>query len=317
GEGLGFFADSPAAGYSEFGVKGAGAGTAVADTINIAVYTPPTTTTTAAATTTTAAATTTTAAATTTTAAATTTTAAATTTTVAATTTTIAATTTTAAATTTTVAVTTTTTTTAAPVRPVPFTDNFDAYTLGTPLDTQSPAGQPTMKWAASNVILTNSPVNSTALSAALTAVDSSAVQTFNDDKTAVWTDMYVQPVFGDTAGLTNPPLESAFAFYVDASSNVVAYSGGTTQTVSTGVASDQMTRFTVYSDHTAKTWDLYVDGTQVGFALPFFFDGASNDTYNELGILYGDSDTPATVDDINVTLITPFPSSGTMLLFK
>ena len=43
---------------------------------------------------------------------------------------------------------------------PTPFSDDFEAYTLGDPLDTLAPAGQLTMTWSASNVIVTNSPVS-------------------------------------------------------------------------------------------------------------------------------------------------------------
>ena len=61
------------------------------------------------------------------------------------------------------------------------------------------------------------------------------------------------------------------------------------------------MTRFTVYTDHSAKTWDLYVNGTQVATALGFYSTGGSADEYSEVGILYGDATTPAVVDDVNI----------------
>ncbi|MDP7024371.1 MAG: hypothetical protein QGH42_09055 [Kiritimatiellia bacterium] len=314
-------------GYEEFGLQGAD--TAYVDDINIVLSDPlppttttaaPTTTTvapttTAAATTTTAAATTTTAAATTTTAAATTTTAAATTTTAAATTTTAAATTTTAAATTTTVAATTTTTTVA---RPIPFGDGFEDYARGGGVNGQAPSAYSDMSWVAVDTMVTNSPVSGGTNAVALTSTDASAVQTFNDGKTAVWTDMYLKPVIGDTASVTNPPSGAAFAFYVNSSSNVVVYTNGVTKELSTTVDPSVMTWFAVNTDHSAKTWDLYVGpgSTPVAEDLPFS-DAAAGDSYTELGILYGDATTPAIVDDINIGTTSPFAGSGTLFMFR
>ncbi len=243
---------------------------------------------------------------TTTTAAATTTTVAGTTTTAGATTTTAAAPTTTAAATTTTVAATTTTTTTAAAIRPIPFADGFEEYALGS-LNGLAPSGYPTGIWSATDVEVQSNVVNTASRAISLTSGLAEAVQTFNDNQTDVWTDLYAQPVFGDTDSVTNPPADSTFAFYVNSSSNVVAYNGASITTLTATVTSGTWTRFTVNSDHIAKTYDLYVDGVQVASGLGFF-NASTGDTYTQLSIKYGDSASPAYVDDINIALSDPLP---------
>ena len=116
-----------------------------------------------------------------------------------------------------------TTTTTAA----VLFADGFEGYTRGVGVNGVEPSAYPGMTWDAVDTTVTNSPVNDGTNALALTSADASAVQTFADAQTNVWMHLYLKPVIGDTADVTNPPLGSAYAFYVNSSSNVHAFSWG------------------------------------------------------------------------------------------
>jgi hypothetical protein len=258
-------------GYEEFGLQGAD--TAYVDDINIVLSDPVATTTTAAATTTTAAATTTTAAATTTTVAA------------------------------------TTTTTTAATPRPIPFADGFEDYARGSGVNGAAPSTYSDMSWVAVDTMVTNSPVIGGTNALALTSADASAVQTFNGGETNVWTDLYIQPAFGDNSSVQPDP-GSSFACYVQTNGQVVAFDGTVqTQLVHAALTEGEWVRLTVHSDYGTKTWDLYLDGdpTPIGSGLGFFDTGAAS--YTEFGISGAPSN--AVVDEIKIGLSDPRPNGA------
>ena len=103
-----------------------------------------------------------------------------------------------------------------------------------------------------------------------------------------VWTEWMARP---------QPMLRSSFLFdtnatvlfYVNDSNKLVVFDGTTTNALSTTVTPDTWTRFTVRSDYSAKTWDLWVDRTSVATGLGFYNTGASG--FSELGVTEGSTD--------------------------
>ncbi len=136
------------------------------------------------------------------------------------------------------------------------------------------------------------------------------AIHPFSDGKSNVWTDIYIQPVFGDSSS-TNPPSGSSFAFYVNTSSNVVVYDGLSTQTLSSvSLTEGEWVRFTMFSDYANTNWDLYVNGELEAEDLDFYYSGATN--YTEFGVK-GAGASNAPVDDVAITLIPPFSTQPTV----
>jgi len=205
-------------------------------------------------------------------------------------------TTTTAGPTTTTTAGPTTTTTTGAPTttttlgpRFMPFYEPFEARSVGD-LNGQN-------QWVASNAVVQTAVVYEGTKAGEFTAQGARMAQGFTDARTNVWTDLWIQPVFTPADATNEPPAGSTFAFYVDADGHVVAFDG-TNETVlgNTPLTEWQWARFTVQSDYSAKTWELYLDNTMIAFDLDFFDDSATG--YNEFGVLDSGG---AYIDEIRV----------------
>jgi hypothetical protein len=105
----------------------------------------------------------------------------------------------------------------------------------------------------------------------------------------------------------TNPPPGSTFAFYVNASSNVVVYDGMDTNVLTdTVVAPDTWTRFLVRSDYTTKRWDLYVNSIKVAAAEGLQFYSAGVSAFTEFGVISGGNGDPVELDAVNITLDPP-----------
>ncbi|MDP6523377.1 MAG: hypothetical protein QGH15_04065 [Kiritimatiellia bacterium] len=171
-------------------------------------------------------------------------------------------------------------------LKALPFAEGFEGYAAGSDLDGQDPDGS--HPWAATDVVVTNSPVWAGNRAAALTSERAVATQTFNDGQTDVWTDLYIQPVFAsdDNASVTNLPGGSSFAFYVGTNGQVVAYNGtNKTPLAHVPLTEGQWVRFTVHSDHMTRTWNLYLNGNRAPIAtdLGFFDIGAK--AYTEFGV--------------------------------
>jgi len=189
----------------------------------------------------------------------------------------------------------------------LPFVEGFEGYAAGSDLDGQDPDGS--HPWTATDVVVTNSPVQAGSRAAALTSETAVATQTFNDGQTNVWTDMHVQPVFAsdDNASVTNLPAGSSFAFYVGTNGQVVAYNGtNKTPLAHAPLTEGQWVRFTVHSDHTTRTWNLYLNGNQTPIATGLgFFDPTPAASYTEFGIR-GAGASRAPVDSITVGTKAP-----------
>ena len=181
----------------------------------------------------------------------------------------------------------------------VDFADSF-SYADGTPL-------QGTNGWTVSG--------NGTAFAenGVARVSDATIANAFTDSQTAVWTDFYLQPTFGESDDTPGPPAGASFAFYVNTASNVVVYDG--TSQVTTGVTVEEgaWTRFTVHSDYGTDTWDLYVDGVAVTNGLGFYnTDTASFGKFGVLGA--GSNDL---LDDLHVDIFKPAFLLGQPTLFR
>lgn len=169
----------------------------------------------------------------------------------------------------------------------VPFSDDF-TYTDGTDLN-------------GSNGWTVVGSGSATVTNGTAEIVDASLTNFFSNSETDVWTDLRLIPVFGDDS-TTNVPAGSAFAFYINTSSNVVAYNGTSTQVLSTVVTAGAWTRFTVHSDYAVTNWDLYVDGALAAEDLDFYDSGAAD--YDGFGVVAEGVATTTTVDDVYITLV-------------
>jgi len=97
-------------------------------------------------------------------------------------------------------------------LRGLPFEEDFESYAAGVSLDTKDPDGS--HPWTATNVVVTTNAWWAGSQAATLTGETAVATQTFNGGQTNVWTDLYIQPVFGDNSSVQPPP-GSSFACYV------------------------------------------------------------------------------------------------------
>jgi len=188
----------------------------------------------------------------------------------------------------------------------LPFAEGFEGYGIGSSLDGQDPDGS--HPWAAAGVVVTNSPVQAGDRAAVLTSETAVAAQTFNDGQTEVWTDLHCRPVFvADNPGMAAPPAGCSFAFYVHTNGQVVAYNGALrTELAHAPLTEGRWTRFTVHSDHTTRTWDLYLNGNPAPIATGLnFFDSTPEASYTEFGIR-GAGPSNACVDSIRIDTNAP-----------
>ena len=178
----------------------------------------------------------------------------------------------------------------------LPFTENFNG------LNTTNLAGQ--HGWQGDDaVVQTDVTRGGSAKAGGVTSSTGRAYHTFNDDQTNVWTDLYIQPVFGDDS-TTNPPSDATFAFFVNTASNVVVYNGAAMETTSVSVVKDAWTRFTVNSDYANTNWDLYVDGVLAAEDRAFY--STTHTDYNEFGVITGGGSSNAPLDDIYIATGEP-----------
>jgi hypothetical protein len=172
------------------------------------------------------------------------------------------------------------------------FSDTF-SYTAGTVLDGNN-------GWSVSGDGVA---VSSNGVARILNAT---LANDFTDDHTKVWTDLVLQPVLGRGADTPDPPSDASFAFYVNLSSNVVVFDGTAEIETPQAVEQGAWTRFTVRSDYTSDTWDLYVDGDLVTNGLGFYNTAA--DTYTQFGVIAPDGSYTTLLDSVGMTLDVPLP---------
>jgi hypothetical protein len=196
----------------------------------------------------------------------------------------------------------------------LPFVETFEDRTLS------GLSGQ--HGWYAVDTDVTNAPAAyiHTDSQAGLIMADAGLIRhTFNDGQSNVWTDLYIQPVFGaDDDSVTNPPANSSFAFYVYTNGQVVAFDGrnSPTQLVHTALNPGDWVRFTVFSDYADTEWDLYLNDILLRENMDFV-DATAPASYTEFGVR-GAGSSNAPIDDVSITLTTPFPvPKGAMFLLR
>ena len=124
--------------------------------------------------------------------------------------------------------------------------------------------------------------------------------QTFEDNRTNVWVELYAQPVPGET---TFEAGESAAVFWVDTSNRVCVYDGPTVRVLeSVFVPPGEWVRFVAHVDFVANRWALWVDTDVVASDLAF---RAGGDAFRLLKITQA-GNVAAYVDDILVDLVPP-----------
>jgi len=147
-----------------------------------------------------------------------------------------------------------------------------------------------------------------------LAGTNAYARQTFNDGQTNVWTELVIQPVFGEAQA--TPDADSTFAFYVNTSSNVVVFDG-TNATAVTAVTLTEgaWVHFLVHSDYTDKTWDLRIDGAAPAAATDLDFYDTNATAYTEFGIMSDGAPGTSHVDNVEIALTTTSTTSTTTTL--
>ncbi len=187
----------------------------------------------------------------------------------------------------------------------LPFVETFESLTNG-PL-----AGQ--RGWLGTNAVVQDAVAQNGSKAGSVTSATGQAVHTFSDGQTAVWTDLYLLPTFGRAGDTPTSPTNATFAFFVNLSGNVVVYDSTTQVTTDAIVEEGAWTRFTVYSDYTADTWDLYVEGARVTNGLGFY--NTDTASYGKFGVLgAGANDL---LDDISIGLESPLPTRGSLFKFR
>ena len=184
-----------------------------------------------------------------------------------------------------------------APWYTLPFEETFELR------DDGSLNGQ--LGWVATNTVVTNTPVNNGLKAGLLQGDDAQMRHTFDGSETNVWTDLWIQPVFGPDH--TSPPPDSSFAFYVNTNGYVVVFTNNVAKQLDVQLESNEWVRFTINSDYVSDTWDLYINEVPIEAGLPFA-GGADLDGCTEFGV-NGAPLSEAPVDDIAITLDNPLSS--------
>lgn len=191
----------------------------------------------------------------------------------------------------------------------LPFVETFE---LGSPVGLNGHRG-----WVSGNATVQTDVVYSGNKAA---EVNSGLSHTFFGGQSNVWTDMRVRPLLGTPPSV---PGNSTFAFYVNTNGHVWAYDGDSARDLTPpvpAISEGQWKRFTVHSDYTDKTWDLYVNGMLMAEDLAFYSDSVTN--YSEFGLRsYRTTNAPysAHLDNVSIGLTRPSGvfDIGTLLLIR
>jgi hypothetical protein len=187
----------------------------------------------------------------------------------------------------------------------IPFTETFEERTPGD-LHAQN-------NWSAQGVVVQSDVSNAPGLQAArIERKDGYMRQAFSGAATTVWIDLYIQPVFfADDIGSVNP--DATVLFFFNADGQLVVYDGmlPTVLTNVSAASTGEWVRASVKSDYVARTWDLFLNGTEVATNLAFY--NVAAESYSALQVEGAHSDASAYVDDIRVMLASPFGSNATL----
>jgi hypothetical protein len=182
----------------------------------------------------------------------------------------------------------------------LPFVERFEACAFGA-LNGQR-------GWVASGAVVQGDVTHGGARAASLTNANGYLRHTFDDAHSQVWTDMQIRISQSDGPLAIDP--EDTCALFV-LTNNAVMVSDGAS-VVDSGLRAEEgvWTRITLFTDYTAKTWELYVDDRHAG---PFGFLNTAASAYHELRL----TGKAVGVDDVAVTanslLSTLYAAGGTI----
>jgi len=146
----------------------------------------------------------------------------------------------------------------------LPFEETFDTRSLG-PLDWQN-------GWRASpsNAALVQTDLTYGGSARACSVSDGLVRHGFSDTAAAsvVWLQLYCRPAAGEPPDMTN----GSAVMYVDVTRYVGSYDGANNVllTDKPAVAPDEWTWFVIRNDYSTKTWDLWMNGTNMLYGFDF-----------------------------------------------
>lgn len=175
----------------------------------------------------------------------------------------------------------------------LPFSETFDGLTDGALNDQNAWVVQSGTAAVQTGVSQAGKAVqlNSSSISHALVKTNSAMWIT-------VWA-MYTARS-GQNPAVTNAG--TSVAFYINTNGNLVVYSNTSPVTLSAIIPTNVWTRFDVYCNYDALTWNLSVNKTNVAAGLPLYSASQQIDSL----LLQNESATPVYVDEIAVSDIEP-----------
>jgi len=176
----------------------------------------------------------------------------------------------------------------------LPFTETFEtnspmAGTLGS-VNGQHGWSDPTL-----NAVVQNTEVWEFDQAVEVSAAELS--QSFTDAQTNVWTVFAWKPDAGvlDSADL---PSDATVVFWANTNGTLSAYSNQIPVDTGASVSTSAWSRVQVHSDYNAKTWSLWLDGTQVADAFGFYDDTLTD--FTEVQFV-AEGDATLYVDDVRI----------------
>ena len=168
----------------------------------------------------------------------------------------------------------------------LPFSETFDGLSDGQ-LSTQTQwtvlSGAATVQ---TNVVLSGKTLQLTGASVSQNLVNSNS---------QLWVTFWAK---SDSLPSQNPVVSNAntsVAFYINTNGNLVVYSNTTPVTLSTIIPTNVWTRFDVYCDYDALTWNLSINKTNVCAGLPLYSNNRQLDSMR----FENQSASPVYIDEI------------------
>ncbi len=175
----------------------------------------------------------------------------------------------------------------------LPFSETFDGLSDGL-LSTQTQwtvlSGAATVQ---TNMVLSGKALELTGASVSQDLVNSNSLLWLT-----FWTKSDGQP--DQNPVVTNA--NASVAFYINTNGNLVVYSNTTPVTLSTIIPTNVWTRFDVYCDYDALTWNLSIDKTNVVAGLPLYSANRQLDSI----LFQNEGESAVYVDEIAVADVEP-----------
>ena len=180
----------------------------------------------------------------------------------------------------------------AASATQLPFSETFDGLTIGSLSNQNAWVVQSGTAIVQTNVVLSGKAVllNSSYVTRALVNTNSSMWLTF-------WARYTGLP--GQNPDVTT---NTSLAFYISTNAHLVVFSNTAPVTLSTVIPTNVWTRFDIYCDYAALTWNLSVNKTNVCAGLPLYANNRQFDTIQ----IQNQNEAVAYIDEITATDIEP-----------